>query len=77
MTFASLRARLAIIHLIHEARARLDVTPGTIDKFRRAGDAASVAVVGTIHCDQARHVTTGHRWFTRVCAREGVDIVIR
>ena len=50
---------------------------GTIDKFRRAGDAASVAVVGTIHCDQARHVTTGHRWFTWVCAREGVDIVIR
>ena len=74
VTFASLRARLAIIHLVHEARG-LDVNPGTIEKFRRAGDAESVTVLETIHCDEVTHVTTGHRWFTWVCAREGVDPV--
>ncbi|KAI0631445.1 DUF455-domain-containing protein [Trametes polyzona] len=74
VTFPSLRARLAIIHLVHEARG-LDVNPGTIDKFRRAGDPESVRVLETIHHDEVTHVTTGHRWFTWVCAKEGVDPV--
>ncbi|KAL1943578.1 hypothetical protein VTO73DRAFT_4023 [Trametes versicolor] len=74
VTFPSLRARLAIIHLVHEARG-LDVNPGTIEKFRRAGDAESVRVLETIHHDEVTHVTTGHRWFTWVCARQGVDPV--
>ncbi|KAI0354431.1 DUF455-domain-containing protein [Trametes cingulata] len=74
VTFPSLRARLAIIHLVHEARG-LDVNPGTIDKFRRAGDAESVRVLETIHHDEVTHVTTGHRWFTWVCAKQGVDPV--
>ena len=74
VTFASLRARLAIIHLVHEARG-LDVNPGTIEKFRRAGDAESVRALETIHHDEVTHVTTGHRWFTWVCARQGVDPV--
>ncbi|KAM5545839.1 hypothetical protein V8D89_000877 [Ganoderma adspersum] len=73
-TFASLRARLAIIHLVHEARG-LDVNPGTIEKFRRAGDGESVRALETIHHDEVTHVTTGHRWFTWVCARQGVDPV--
>ncbi|TFK86957.1 DUF455-domain-containing protein [Polyporus arcularius HHB13444] len=74
VTFASLRARLAIIHLVHEARG-LDVNPGTIEKFRRAGDPESVEVLETIHLDEVTHVTTGHRWFTWVCAKQGVDPV--
>ncbi|KAI0643349.1 DUF455-domain-containing protein [Trametes meyenii] len=74
VTFPSLRARLAIIHLVHEARG-LDVNPGTIARFRRAGDADSVRVLETIHRDEVTHVTTGHRWFTWLCAREGVDPV--
>ena len=73
-TFASLRARLAIIHLVHEARG-LDINPGTIEKFRRAGDVESVRALETIHHDEVAHVTTGHRWFTWVCARQGVDPV--
>ncbi|PCH34824.1 DUF455-domain-containing protein [Wolfiporia cocos MD-104 SS10] len=73
-TFGSLRARLAIIHLVHEARG-LDVNPGTIEKFRRAGDAESVDVLNVIHHDEVTHVTTGHRWFTWICARQGVDPV--
>ena len=73
-TFASLRARLAIIHLVHEARG-LDVNPGTIEKFRRAGDSESVDVLEIIHADEVTHVTAGHRWFTWLCEREGIDPV--
>lgn len=73
-TFASLRARLAIIHLVHEARG-LDVNPGTIEKFRRAGDSESVDVLEIIHADEVTHVTAGHRWFTWICERQGIDPV--
>ncbi|KAI0919528.1 hypothetical protein AcV5_001571 [Taiwanofungus camphoratus] len=75
VTFISLRARLAIIHLVHEARG-LDVNPGTIERFRRAGDMDSVKVLEVIHHDEVTHVTTGHRWFTWICAKQGVDPVI-
>lgn len=74
VTFPSLRSRLAIIHLVHEARG-LDVNPGTIERFRRAGDGESVQVLETIHHDEVTHVTTGHRWFTWLCAKQGVDAV--
>ena len=73
-TASSLRARLAIIHLVHEARG-LDVNPGTIERFRRAGDEESVRVLEIIHADEVTHVTAGHRWFTWMCARDGVDPV--
>ena len=74
VTFTSLRARLAIIHLVHEARG-LDVNPGTIEKFRRAGDVDSVDVLNIVHRDEVTHVTTGHRWFTWICTKQGVDPV--
>lgn len=59
---------------MHEARG-LDVNPGTIDKFRRAGDTDSVKALEIIHADEVTHVTAGHRWFTWICEREGVDPV--
>lgn len=65
-TAHSLRARLAIIHLVHEARG-LDVNPGTIERFRKAGDEDSVKVMEVIHADEVTHVTSGHRWFTWIC----------
>jgi uncharacterized ferritin-like protein (DUF455 family) len=74
VTSTSLRARLAIIHLVHEARG-LDVNPATIERFRRAGDDDSVAVLEIVHADEVTHVTTGHRWFTWICEKEGVDPV--
>ncbi len=73
-TASSLRARLAIIHLVHEARG-LDVNPATIDRFRRQGDKESVEALEIIHHDEITHVTAGHRWFTYICAEEGVDPV--
>jgi uncharacterized ferritin-like protein (DUF455 family) len=50
-TSHSLSARLAIIHLVAEARG-LDVNPLTIEKFRKAGDTESVRVLEIIHQDE-------------------------
>ncbi|KAG5730343.1 hypothetical protein E4T56_gene11719 [Termitomyces sp. T112] len=72
VTSKSLRSRLAIIHLVHEARG-LDVNPGTIERFRKAGDVESVKVMEVIHADEVTHVTSGHRWFTWLCEQEQVD----
>lgn len=72
ITSSSLRARLAIIHLVHEARG-LDVNPATIERFRKAGDTETVKVMEIIHADEVTHVTSGHRWFTWVCGQENVD----
>ena len=36
----------------------------------------SVSVMNVIHADEVTHVTTGHRWFTWICQKEGnVDAV--
>ncbi|KAF8907041.1 hypothetical protein CPB84DRAFT_1675095, partial [Gymnopilus junonius] len=70
VTSQSLRSRLAIIHLVHEARG-LDVNPATIERFRKAGDKETVKVMEIIHTDEVTHVTSGHRWFTWVCSQEG------
>jgi uncharacterized ferritin-like protein (DUF455 family) len=67
-TAHSLRSRLAIIHLVHEARG-LDVNPGTIERFRKAGDIDSVKVMEIIHADEVTHVTSGHRWFSWICKK--------
>ncbi|XP_006456580.1 hypothetical protein AGABI2DRAFT_188477 [Agaricus bisporus var. bisporus H97] len=71
-TSHSLRARLAIIHLVHEARG-LDVNPGTIDRFRRAGDIDTVKAMEVIHSDEVTHVTSGHRWFMWICEQQGIN----
>ncbi|KAL5501227.1 hypothetical protein ACEPAH_9614 [Sanghuangporus vaninii] len=73
-TAHSLRSRLAIVHLVHEARG-LDVNPQTIAKFARQGDTESVEALNIIHNDELTHVTAGHRWFTFLCAAQGVDPV--
>ncbi|KAJ3864795.1 hypothetical protein EV359DRAFT_72823 [Lentinula novae-zelandiae] len=69
LTSRSLLSRLAIIHLVHEARG-LDVNPKTIEKFRKAGDKESVDVLEVIHADEVTHVTAGHRWFVWMCEQQ-------
>ncbi|KAF5385697.1 hypothetical protein D9757_005520 [Collybiopsis confluens] len=69
LTSKSLLSRLAIIHLVHEARG-LDVNPKTMEKFRKAGDKESVDVLEIIHSDEVTHVTTGHRWFLWMCEQQ-------
>ncbi|RXK37771.1 hypothetical protein M231_04927 [Tremella mesenterica] len=71
-TSQSLSARIAIIHLVAEARG-IDTNPMTMAKLQSAGDKESTRVLEIIHADEITHVTTGHRWFTWLCQRRGVD----
>jgi uncharacterized ferritin-like protein (DUF455 family) len=71
-TAHDLLARLAIVPLVLEARG-LDVTPDMIEKLRRQGDDASVAVLETIYREEIAHVAAGRRWFGWECARRGLD----
>ncbi|WWC64672.1 uncharacterized protein I303_107283 [Kwoniella dejecticola CBS 10117] len=71
-TADSLSARIAIIHLVAEARG-IDMNPLTLAKLQAAGDKESSRVLEIIHADEITHVTTGHRWFTWLCQKQGVD----
>ena len=64
-------ARMALVPRVLEARG-LDVTPGMIERFRGAGDAATVAVLEVILREEVAHVEAGTRWFHWCCARDGV-----
>ncbi|KAI9337595.1 hypothetical protein DFJ73DRAFT_590696 [Zopfochytrium polystomum] len=68
----SVMDRLAIVHMVHEARG-LDVNQGTIAKFERAGDAESVEKLVVIHNDEVTHVATGQKWFRWCCEELGLD----
>ncbi|XP_033725016.1 uncharacterized protein HI_0077-like [Pecten maximus] len=59
-------ARLAIVHMVHEARG-LDVQPKTLAKFASQKDVKSVDVLKVIYSDEITHVAAGLRWFTYVC----------
>jgi uncharacterized ferritin-like protein (DUF455 family) len=61
-TSSSLLARLAVEHMVHEARG-LDVTPNTIHKFASAGDNKSAAMLRAILQDEVTHVAAGKKWF--------------
>ncbi|KAI9034602.1 hypothetical protein DFJ74DRAFT_649983 [Hyaloraphidium curvatum] len=73
-TASDLMDRLALVHMVHEARG-LDVNPGTISKFAAAGDAASAAMLKVIHEDEVTHVAAGVRWFEAACKARGLDPV--
>jgi uncharacterized ferritin-like protein (DUF455 family) len=59
-------ARLAIAPLVLEARG-LDVTPGMINRLKRAGDGPSAEILETIYQEEIQHVAAGSRWFHHVC----------
>jgi len=65
-TAHDLYTRLAIEHMVHEARG-LDVTPKTIEKFRSGGDAKTADLLEVILVDEVTHVTAGLKWFTYLC----------
>ncbi len=71
-TSDSCLARMALVPRVLEARG-LDVTPGMIEKFRRAGDDATVAILELILREEVAHVAAGSRWFAWCCEREGRD----
>lgn len=67
----SLLARLAVVHLVHEARG-LDVSPGLMRKLENGRDAEGLAILRANLADEVGHVACALRWFRRLCARRGV-----
>ena len=67
-------ARLAVVPMVLEARG-LDVTPATVERFERAGDARSAAILQRIYRDEIRHVRAGTKWFGIACEAQGFEPV--
>lgn len=67
-----LRARLAIVPLVLEARG-LDVTPPMIEKMRKANDDDTADILETIYRDEKRHVAFGAKWFRHLCEKDGLQ----
>lgn len=65
-------ARLAVVPMVLEARG-LDVTPGMIEIFKRAGDDKAVAALEVIYAEEVGHVAYGSKWFNFLCGRDGLD----
>ena len=64
--------RLAVVPMVLEARG-LDVTPGMIEIFRKAGDSGAVEALETIYAEEVGHVAYGSKWFHFLCGRENLD----
>ncbi|WP_333830549.1 ferritin-like domain-containing protein [Pararhodobacter sp.] len=64
--------RLAVVPMVLEARG-LDVTPGMIDIFRKAGLGGAVAALEVIYGEEVGHVAYGSKWFHFLCGRENAD----
>uniref|UniRef100_A0A4W3JU03 Si:ch73-314g15.3 n=1 Tax=Callorhinchus milii TaxID=7868 RepID=A0A4W3JU03_CALMI len=71
-TASDLLARLAIVHMVHEARG-LDVHPQMLARFAAQADQSSVRLLEIIYRDEITHVATGLRWFTYICSEEEKD----
>lgn len=67
-----LHGRLAVVPMVLEARG-LDVTPGMIEIFRKAGDSGAVAALEVIYAEEVGHVAYGSKWFNWLCGRDGTD----
>lgn len=71
-TAADLMGRLAVVPMVLEARG-LDVTPGMIEVFRKAGLADVVAALELIYAEEVAHVAYGSKWFHFLCGRHEMD----
>lgn len=71
-TATDLIGRLAVVPMVLEARG-LDVTPGMIALFTKAGDAQAVAALNTIYAEEVHHVAYGSKWFNFLCGRYDLD----
>jgi uncharacterized ferritin-like protein (DUF455 family) len=71
-TAGDLLGRLAVVPMVLEARG-LDVTPGMIDIFRKAGEAQALAALEVIYAEEVAHVAYGSKWFNWLCGRAGED----
>jgi uncharacterized ferritin-like protein (DUF455 family) len=71
-TAHDLIGRLAVVPIVLEARG-LDVTPGMIEIFRKAGADQALAALETIYAEEVAHVAYGSKWFNWLCGRDGSD----
>jgi uncharacterized ferritin-like protein (DUF455 family) len=71
-TAEDLLGRLAVVPMVLEARG-LDVTPGMIDIFAKAGAIDAVAALNVIYREEVAHVAYGSKWFNWLCGRDGLD----
>ncbi|NND40779.1 MAG: ferritin-like domain-containing protein [Boseongicola sp.] len=71
-TAEDLMGRLAVVPMVLEARG-LDVTPGMIEVFRKAGHNGAVTALETIYAEEVGHVAYGSKWFHFLCGRRDLD----
>lgn len=71
-TVSDLMGRLAVVPMVLEARG-LDVTPGMIEIFRKAGATQAVAALEIIYAEEVHHVAYGSKWFHFLCGRHDLD----
>lgn len=71
-TASDLHGRLAVVPMVLEARG-LDVTPGMIEIFRKAGETQAIEALEVIYAEEVAHVAYGSKWFNWICGREGSD----
>jgi len=71
-TADDLMGRLAVVPMVLEARG-LDVTPGMIEVFRKAGQSDTVAALELIYSEEVAHVAYGSKWFHFLCGRHNFD----
>ncbi len=67
-TADDLLGRLAVVPMVLEARG-LDVTPGMIEIFRKAGETQALAALEVIYAEEVAHVAYGSKWFNFLCGR--------
>jgi uncharacterized ferritin-like protein (DUF455 family) len=65
-------ARMALVPRVLEARG-LDVTPGIMERLRRAGDDRSADALVIILREEVGHVAAGTRWFRYLSEQRGLD----
>lgn len=71
-TATDFMGRLAVVPMVLEARG-LDVTPGMIDIFRKAGLPGAVEALELIYSEEVGHVAYGSKWFHFLCGRADID----
>lgn len=71
-TAHDLMGRLAVVPMVLEARG-LDVTPGMIEIFKKAGEGATVDALELIYAEEVGHVAYGSKWFHFLCGRHEMD----
>jgi uncharacterized ferritin-like protein (DUF455 family) len=71
-TAEDIMGRLAVVPMVLEARG-LDVTPGMIEIFRKAGLDDAVEALQIIYGEEVGHVAYGSKWFHFLCGRDGID----